>query len=137
MDYKTAYSQSVSAAKQVSEAEEKLSRAISAGEYRKDVYGSNWASVDINEVVDRLAPGAEPVQIGGKIVFNSNDGEISIVADIGGGYLRVLNPNSGEYLDEYGNSVHNYTDENGKQHGRSHSDYLAHTHFRIKKKGEQ
>jgi hypothetical protein len=40
------------------------------------------------------------------------------------------------YVDEYGRDVRNYTDKNGKQHGRSKADQKSLTHFRILKKEE-
>lgn len=51
--------------------------------------------------------------------------------------MRILDTVTNEYLDEYENSAYNYVDRNGKQHGRSHSDFLAYTHFRIKKREEE
>lgn len=39
-------------------------------------------------------------------------------------------------VDEYGRDVRNYTDNNGKQHGRSKADQKASTHFRILKREE-
>lgn len=136
MDYKTAYSQSVTLSKEMAKEEADLQKKISSGESRKSVYGTNWRSVNINDVAERLTPGAEPIRINGKIVYNSGDGKYAIIADIGGGYLRIKNLETNEYVGLDGQSMHNYTDANGKQHGRSKADFNSVTHFRIKKKEE-
>ena len=89
MDYKTAYSQSVKIAKEIAEEEDELQRKISSGVHRKEVFGANWQNVNINEIVERLTPNAKTVRLSGKIYYNGDDGHYAIIADIGGGYLRI------------------------------------------------
>ncbi len=137
MDAKTGYSDSVAVSKSNSGNDQELAIKISGGETRKDTYQSNWKSVDINDVVDRFAPGATPIPNGGKIEFTSMDGQYTVFADIGGGYLRIKDNNANQYVGLNGEDLHNYTDERGKQHGRSKSDFRAKTHFKIKKRGEE
>lgn len=136
MDYKTAYSQSVTLSKEMTKEEADLQKKISSGESRKNTYRENWKSVNINDVVERFTPGGDPIRINGKIVYSSNEGKYEVIADIGGGYLRIKNLRTNEYIGVNGQSMHNYTDANGKQHGRSKADFNSVTHFRIKKKEE-
>lgn len=72
----------------------------------------------------------------GKVKYTSSDGKYEVVADIGGGYLRIYDHSKKCYVDAYGNDVRNYTDEKGKQRGRKKADRMALTHFRILKREE-
>lgn len=74
--------------------------------------------------------------VNGKVIYISLNGRYEIVADIGGGYLRIYDNKFGCYVDAYGKDVRNYIDHNGKQHGRTHSKQLALTHFKIFKREE-
>ena len=136
MDYKTGYSKGVSLAKSEAQEEAALQKKIANGHSRKEVYGSNWQSVNINDVVHRFTPGAEPMRINGKMVYVSNNGQYGIYADIGGGYLRIYDFKSKQYVGLNGENMHNYTDSAGKKHGRKKSDFNAVTHFRILKREE-
>lgn len=136
MDAKTGYSTMVSGSKNAATTNEELNKKITAGQGRKATFGTNWASVNINTVVDRFTPGATPQVVNGKVVYASSDGRYKIFADIGGGYLRILDTHIGHYVDAYGRDVRNYTDGKGKQHGRNPSEQKALTHFRILKKEE-
>lgn len=106
---------------------------------RKEMYGFEWDTVDINDVVNVIAPGATPVIDGGKIKYYNADGTMAVVADISG-YLRVeklqTDTKKKQYLDQFGNDAHNVKDERGKIHGRSKSDFQKATHYIIKKKKE-
>ncbi|MDO5576288.1 MAG: hypothetical protein Q4F84_04355 [Fibrobacter sp.] len=137
MDAKTGYSDGVAVSKRNSEANTKLREKIQGGETRKETYQGNWQRVDINDVVERFAPGSSPVQNKGKIEFWSMDRKYTVVADTGGGYLRIYDNTTNQYVGLNGEDLHNYTDERGKQHGRSKSDFRAVTHFKIKKRGEK
>lgn len=136
MDVKTGYSTMVNGSKCAAETNEELRRKISAGQYRTATYKANWTPVNINTIVDRFAPGASPQIVKGKVVYISSDGKYEILADIGGGYLRILDSRTKHYADAEGNDVCNYTDAGGKQHGNSPSTQLALTHFRILKREE-
>lgn len=137
MDAKTGYSDGVAVNKRNSEENVELSKKIKSGETRKESYQENWQGADINDVVERFAPGASPVHEKGKIIFHSQDGKYEVVADTGGGYLRILDKTAKQYVGLNGEDLHNYTDEQGKQHGRSKTDFRAVTHFKIKKRGEE
>ena len=136
MDYKTRYSLGVELAKREAGIEAELQKKISAGHTRKEIYGENWQAVNINDVINRFTPGAEPIRESGKMVFVSNDGKYGIYADIGGGYLRVYDYITKQYVGLNGENMHNYVDSKEKQHGRSKADYNAVTHFRILKREE-
>ena len=137
MDAKTGYSNSVAVSKSNSDSDQKLAEKIQGGETRKGTYQSNWQRVDINDVVDKFAPGATPVQNNGKIEFRSQDGKYTVVADTGGGYLRIYDNEAKMYVGLAGENLHNEQDDCGKWHGRSKSDFRAKTHFKIKKRGEE
>ena len=113
-----------------------LNKKIAAGQVRKTTHGANWTSVNINTIVDRFTPGATPELVNGKVKYVSTDGRYEVVADIGGGYLRIFDNRIGHYADEYGHDVRNHTDNNGKQHGRSKAEQQVLTHLRILKKEE-
>lgn len=136
MDYKTLYSENVQLARNLAEEEAELQKKISSGQLRKDTYSQNWQAVNINDIINHFAPGATAMRVNGKIFYNSSDGRYTVIADIGGGYLRIYDCIRKEYVGINGQSVRNYTDAKGKQHGRNRADFNAVTHFRIKKKGE-
>ena len=136
MDAKTGYSTMVTGSKSAATTNEELNKKITAGQGRKVTYGQNWASVNINTIVDRFTPGATPQVINGKVKYISSNGRYEIIADIGGGYLRIYDHHKGCHVDAYGNDVRNYIDSRGKQHGRSPSEQKVLTHFRILKREE-
>lgn len=136
MDAKTGYSTMVTGSKNAAATNEELSKKISAGQGRKSTHGANWTSVNINAIVDRFAPGATPQVVRGKVKYVSSNGRYEIIADIGGGYLRIYDNLKRCHVDAYGNDVRNYIDNRGKQHGRSPSEQKALTHFRILKREE-
>ena len=114
-----------------------LKNAIIRGMQRKNTFGKNWLCVNINDFVANFTPNPIRENIGNKIKFIGNDKKYCITADKTGGYLRLedyqyfLKTGKHLYLDINGNDVRNYTDENGKQHGRKKSDFNAITHFKI------
>ena len=136
MDAKTGYSTMVTGAKNAATTNEELNKKITAGQKRKAIHGANWTPVNINTIIDRFAPGATPELVNGKVKYVSTDGRYEVVADIGGGYLRIYDHQKGCHVVAYGNDIRNYIDDNGKQHGRSPSKQKVLTHFRILKKEE-
>ena len=136
MDAKTGYSTMVTGSKSAAATNEELNKKITAGQGWKVTYGQNWTSVNINTIVDRFTPGATPQVINGKVKYISSNGRYEIIADIGGGYLRIYDHHKGCHVDAYGNDVRNYIDSRGKQHGRSPSEQKVLTHFRILKREE-
>ena len=136
MDAKTGYSTMVAGSKSAATTNEELNKKITAGQGRKATYGHNWTSVNINTIVDRFTSGVTPQVINGKVKYISSDGRYEIIADIGGGYLRIYDNQKSCHVDAYGNDVRNYIDDSGKQHGRSPSEQKVLTHFRILKREE-
>lgn len=136
MDAKTGYSTMVKGSKKAAATNDELNKKIKAGLRRKEEYDSNWASVNINTIIDRFAPGVVPTVKKGKVSYTSSDGRYEVIADIGGGYLRIYDHQQKCYVDAYGNDVRNYTDKKGKRHGRNKSKQMSLTHFRILKREE-
>ena len=130
-DAKTDYSDAVSAQKDAATRDSMIADLIQQGYARKAEYGAGWDTVDINDVVSVVAPGAKPVVVGGKIIYYSADGTKAVVADVSG-YLRVQDltkkTRKRQYLDQFGNDAHNVIDGNGKKRGRSKSEFQKATH---------
>lgn len=63
-----------------------------------------------------------------------------MIADVGGGYLRIQDlskkTRNAQYLNLDGTDGHNYVSTDGKIHGKDKSTYNTTTHFRIKKREE-
>ena len=138
-DTKSDYSEKVAVRKAVAAEEEWLAKQIQRGYERKQAYGEGWESVNINEVVDRIAPGATGVFENGKIIYYNQEKTRAVVTDISG-YLRIKDltwtGKTGRYLDAFGKEAYNYTDSLGKQHGRSRAEYNKATHFIVLKREE-
>ncbi len=137
MDDKSTYSNGVMERKQEAAEDQELARAIAAGEYRTREYGENWQWVNINDVIASIAPGSRPEFRNGKLYYFNAQRTIAVIADVGGGYLRIKDMTKvgrRSYLDINGNDASNYTDARGKRHGRNQSQYNAATHFRILKR---
>ena len=139
MDAKSKYSNTVGVVKKLGLESQELTDILTKGKWRYEQYGGNWISVNINDVIERFAPGANPMIQEGKIYFYNKDRTIAVVADVAGGYLRIEDfrkkTKHRQYLDLDGNDAHNVT-ENGKTRGRSKSEYQSATHYRIKKREE-
>lgn len=136
-DAKTDYTNAVNIQKDAATREYVIADVIQQGYARKAEYGTEWETVDINEVVSVVAPGAKPIIEGGKVIYYSQDGTKAVVADISG-YLRVQDltkrTRKRQYLDQFGKDAHNTVDENGRKTGRSKSEFQRKTHFMIKKR---
>ena len=135
MDYKRSYQKNAAELKERAKGNPSLMQALQAGAERRRLYGANWQEADIDDVVQYIAPGSEPVFVRGKIYYTSADGKKSVIVDVGGSYFRVAAlKESGaveKYLDRFGREAYNYVDEKGKQHGRSKADFNAATHYKI------
>ncbi len=136
-DAKTDYSDAVNTQKDASTRDSVIADLIQQGYARKIEYGAEWNTVDINDVVSLITPGAKPIISGGKIIYYSTDGTKAVVADVSG-YLRVQDltkkTRKRQYLDQFGNDAHNIVDSNGKKRGRSKSEFQKATHYIIKKR---
>lgn len=100
------------------------SSSVDQGRYarskeRERKYNDNWIKqkVNINEIVDKFAPGCTGVVEGVKYIFEGP--AYSVVADMASGYLRIKDNSSKKYLKLDG------TPGNREE-----------THFKIKKKEE-
>ena len=139
-DVKDRYSQGVSTRKIESKADAELLYEIEKGTQRARMHKHEWQAVNINEIVEKFAPGAEPEFSGCKIYFYNEKRTIAVVADVGGGYLRIqdmtVKTKKGLYLNLDRTNGHNFKDEKGKIHGRNPSEYNRATHYRILTRGE-
>ena len=137
MDAKSNYSNNVSDMKQNAISDAELSETLERAKERANEYQANWESVDLNDVVNKFAPGSTPYREGGKIVFENDDHTISVVTDAAGGYLRIKDltakTQKAQHLTLDGKNGHNVT-INGKTRGRTKAEYQQATHFRIKKR---
>ena len=136
MDAKDNYSDNVSDMKREALSDAELSENLKKAKDRAKMYQDNWESVNINDVVDRFAPGSMPFQDGIKIIFRDAAQTRSVVTDAAGGYLRIQDLTAktakAQYLTLDDKNGHNVT-INGKTRGRTKAEYQQATHFRIKK----
>ena len=140
MDSKSRYQNEIKIVKKAAQNSESLSKLLEESGARCAQYKPNWQSVDINEVVERFAPGSKPVIKGVKVIFYNSVHTIAVVADAIGGYLRIedlsKNTKKRQYLTLDGKDAHNVT-ENGKTRGRSKDEFQRATHFTIRKRDEK
>lgn len=143
MTEKEKYSANVAAQKAAADSDRMLKDKIDGGKARSAAYGKDWPAIDINDFIARFAPGSTPridSKNGDKCYYQTPGSPLVVIADFGGGYCRLQDTSAHTkkplYLDVDGNNGHNYTDANGKVHGRNNDEYNRATHFRIKKAGE-
>ena len=138
MDSKDVYSSSVDSQNELAQHDTDLMEKIMQGKKRNIAHSEEWASVNINDIIDQFAPDAHAEVRGNKVEWHNEKTKISVVADIGGGYLRLQDKSVpyNLYLDKHGKDVRNYIDANGKQHGRPKTEREVLTHFRIKYRSE-
>jgi hypothetical protein len=117
---------------QVDEGEQKAPET--GGAARAAQYSANWPKANLNGAIDKFA-GPNPVitttDKGKKIYKNPQNG-VEVVEDTNGNYFRIYDPSlSGKrkYLNLEGIVPSNKTLPNGKQTGRTQSEYNEVTHF--------
>ena len=66
-DAKTDYTDAVNAQKDAATRDSMIADLIQQGYARKAEYGAEWDTVDINDVVSVVAPGAKPVVVGARL----------------------------------------------------------------------
>lgn len=98
-DSKSRYSTNAAKASLMAKKSTAMAKKQHGSDIRVNKYRSGWATVDINEIVDKYAPGSKPYVNGGKIIYHNNDGNYSVVADSFHGYLRIQNAKTKKYLD--------------------------------------
>jgi len=138
-DAKTGYSSGVSSQKALAQLDTELRQKLDRAAVRTAKYHSNWQAVNLNNIVDRFAPGSTAALVGSKITFQSPGSNIQVVCDVRGGYCRLKDTSVQSrrcYLDINGKVPGNKVLPNGKQTGRSQAEYNAITHFRILKREE-
>lgn len=113
--YSAESSRYVTGAREVPELKREYEKSLA----RKAKHGNVWAKnpANLNEVVDRFAPGARGEARGGKYIYTGS--RYSVIADMGAGYLRIWDSVLRCYV---------------RLDGRPDKD--RRTHFRILKKGE-
>lgn len=136
-DAKTDYTDAVNRQKDAATRDSIIADLIQQGYARKAEYGSQWDSVDINDVVSVIAPGTKPIIEGGKIIYYNADKTLAVVADVSG-YLRVQDltkkTRKRQYLDQYGKNALNIKTASGKTRGRTKDEFQRATHYMIKKR---
>lgn len=139
-DSKSKYSSGVATQKALAQLDAELAAKLGRAADRAAKYHANWQPVNLNDFVEKFAPGSNAVIEGSKITFRAKNSNIQVVCDIRGGYCRLkdLTIKSGkrQYLDINGQNANNKTTSSGKQTGRSQSEYNEITHFRILKREE-
>ena len=110
-----------------------VSPALSSrGAVRSMKYSAEWKNASLSDAIKKYAPNSTGYSTPkGKSIYNNSKTGIQVVHDIEGNYFRIEDTNiSGKrnYLDMDGNIPNNKT-INGKQMGRSQSEYNRETHF--------
>ena len=112
---------------------ERASSQTERGKRRAQKFSSGWKEASLSEAIRKFAPDARPVVTSsGKIVYTNTQTHISIVYDPNGNYFRIEDtsrPRGRNYLDIDGNDMNNVIID-GKQRGRSKSEYQQATHFK-------
>lgn len=139
-DSKGKYSSSAASQRALAQLDSSLKRKLEAAADRTAKYHSNWQTVNLNDFVDKFAPGSTAKINGPKIVFQTPGSNIEVVCDVRGGYCRLLdttNKTTHNYLDINGKFVpFNKILPSGKQTGRPKAEYQSMTHFKILKREE-
>lgn len=139
-DSKSQYSSGVSGQKALAQLDETLKAKLDRASSRAARYHENWQTINLNDFVDKFAPGSSAQTSGSKIIFQSEGSNIQIVCDVAAGSCRLRDSSISTircYLDINGKPVdNNKTLPNGKKTGRSKAEYNEMTHFRILKREE-
>jgi filamentous hemagglutinin len=108
---------------------------LSGGAARAQKYSDNWVEASLNKAIEKFA-GKEPVITTtktGKRVYTNPQTGIQVVEDLKGSYFRIYDPkipSKRSYLGLDGKVPNNKVLENGKQLGRTQSEYNEITHFK-------
>ena len=139
-DSKSQFSSGVVGQKALSQLDAELKTKLDRASARAAKYHDNWQSINLNDFVDRFAPGSTAKISGSKIIFQADGSNLEVVCDVSAGSCRLKDTSistSRCYLDINGHSVdNNKTLPNGKKTGRSKAEYNEMTHFRILKREE-
>ena len=139
-DSKGQFSSGVAGQKALAQLDAVLKKKLDAAIVRADKYHQNWQPINLNDFVDRFAPGSTAQRSGSKIVFQADGSKLQVICDVAAGSCRLMDTTITTdrcYLDIHGNRVsNNKILPNGKQTGRSKAEYNVMTHFRILKREE-
>ena len=139
-DSKGQFSSGVAGQKALSQLDEGLKAKLDRASARATKYKANWQTINLNDFVDRFAPGSTAKISGSKITFQTDGSNLEIVCDVSAGSCRLRDTSistSRCYLDIDGHTVdNNKTLPSGKKTGRSKAEYNEMTHFRILKREE-
>ncbi|MDY0972291.1 VENN motif pre-toxin domain-containing protein, partial [Siccibacter turicensis] len=111
---------------------------LKGGAARAQMYAKNWPSGNLDKAIEKFAgsnPTVTTTEKGKRIYTNPKTG-VQVVEDTNGSYFRIYDPSiSGKrsYLSLDGSVPNNKTLDNGKQAGRTQSEYNEVTHFKIDK----
>ncbi|WP_139834281.1 RHS repeat domain-containing protein, partial [Pseudomonas sp. R44(2017)] len=117
---------------QVDEGEQKAPET--GGAARAAQYAANWPKANLNNAVEKFAgpnPTITTTEKGKRIYKNPQNG-VEVVEDMNGNYFRIYDPSlpgKRKYLNLDGIVPSNKTLPNGKQTGRTQSEYNEVTHF--------
>lgn len=101
-DSKGLYSTNAAKARQVAIKSSALKQIKENSTIRKEMYQKNWAQVNLNEIVEKFSPKAEPYERGGKFIYGGE--RYDVVTDTFGGYLRIIDktiPKTGRKENRY------------------------------------
>lgn len=139
-DSKGQFSSGAAGQKALSQLDEGLKAKLDRASARATKYKANWQTINLNDFVDRFAPGSTAKISGSKITFQTDGSNLEIVCDVPAGSCRLRDTSistSRCYLDINGHKVdNNKTLPSGKKTGRSKAEYNEMTHFRILKREE-
>lgn len=139
-DSKGQFSSGVAGQKALAQLDEELKAKLDRASARAAKYKANWQTINLNDFVDKFAPGSTAKISGSKITFQADNSNLQIVCDVAAGSCRLRDTSikgRRSYLDINGNPVsNNKILPSGKQIGRPKEEYNAMTHFRILKREE-
>lgn len=126
-DYKGGYSTASSKVKNIAEHNSNLKRRQIRAELDSHSYRSDWAKVNLNEVVAEFASGEKPFLDRHKLVYHKFGSDIKIYTDPFGGYLRFYSISKGEYVTIDGRTMKNFS---------SKDEFYKQSHYYILKREE-
>ena len=138
-DSKSQYSSGVAGQRALAQLDSELRAKLDRAASRAEKFHANWQAVNLNDFVEKFAPGSTAQTSGSKIIFHAPGSDLQVVCDVRGGYCRLQDlSKSGRriYLDVNGHDANNKTTSSGKKTGRNESEYNEATHFRILKREE-
>lgn len=98
--------------------DERLSRAWNEARAELNKYRNKWKAVNIEDVVDPNADLSSLKITNRKIIYPSIFPGLKVIADFGGGYLRIYNSDTHKFYDTDGNIIENADSTSGRR--RSH-----------------